>query len=261
MNDLTINSISGPRVRKQSYYDVLGVSSDAPSMKIRESYFRLKNTYTQTNQALYSLVDHSDIDELSKQIEVAYETLLNPVTRRTYNQQHGFEEYIEDHEKCEFLVERAGATASDQVERLEQIRKVSENSKIPHQDVSTARRVPSRPNKPLGDRINRHVQLDDLNDYEMKMTEIIGTDACVSGEMLKSIRELSGTSATDLQHHTKLSIGFIQALESDAFDRLPQESYLKGFLYSYFSYLRVKKSKEIIDRYLGKFRDWKTQNS
>jgi cytoskeletal protein RodZ len=53
------------------------------------------------------------------------------------------------------------------------------------------------------------------------------------GQYLKRHRELRGMNASELSRTTRISSGSIEALESDRFDELPGEVFVRGFLKAY----------------------------
>jgi cytoskeletal protein RodZ len=53
------------------------------------------------------------------------------------------------------------------------------------------------------------------------------------GQYLKRHRELRGINASELSRTTRISSGAIEALESDRFDELPGEVFVRGFLKAY----------------------------
>ncbi len=57
------------------------------------------------------------------------------------------------------------------------------------------------------------------------------------GDRLKSAREARGLSLDDVEAVTRIRRRYLEALEEEAFDRLPGSAYVRGFLKSYASYL------------------------
>lgn len=53
------------------------------------------------------------------------------------------------------------------------------------------------------------------------------------GRQLKEARERQGISLKSVQHKTKVSLRYLEAIESGAFHVIPGEFYLKGFIRSY----------------------------
>lgn len=59
------------------------------------------------------------------------------------------------------------------------------------------------------------------------------------GEILRKAREKKRYSLEDVNTHTKMSIPVIQSLEQDDFESFESETYLKGFLKNYATFLQV----------------------
>ncbi len=59
------------------------------------------------------------------------------------------------------------------------------------------------------------------------------------GETLRSAREQRGLSIEQVSHDTRISARFLDALESDRYDALPAPVYVRGFIRSYASYLKL----------------------
>ncbi|HEX9777557.1 MAG TPA: helix-turn-helix domain-containing protein [Geopsychrobacteraceae bacterium] len=68
-------------------------------------------------------------------------------------------------------------------------------------------------------------------------------DECQSpGEYLRRQRQIKGLSLQDVAARTKITLSCLQALENGQYERLPAETYLKGFLVSYAEALGVPAS-------------------
>ncbi len=70
------------------------------------------------------------------------------------------------------------------------------------------------------------------------------------GEALRSTRERRGLSIDQVAQDTRISPRFLEALEAEQFDELPAPVYVRGFLRSYASYLRLD-AQPLLDRLIG----------
>lgn len=70
------------------------------------------------------------------------------------------------------------------------------------------------------------------------------------GEALRSTRERRGLSIDQVAQDTRISSRFLEALEAEQFDELPAPVYVRGFLRSYASYLRLE-PQPLLDRLVG----------
>ena len=73
----------------------------------------------------------------------------------------------------------------------------------------------------------------DIND------ESIPTLSLTLGQKLKAAREEKGLSIGDVSGHLKLSVKQVEALENNAFERLPNAVFIRGFLRSYAKFLKM----------------------
>lgn len=70
------------------------------------------------------------------------------------------------------------------------------------------------------------------------------------GEALRSTRERRGLSIDEVARETRISPRFLEALEAEQFDELPAPVYVRGFLRSYASYLKIE-PQPLLDRLVG----------
>ncbi len=70
------------------------------------------------------------------------------------------------------------------------------------------------------------------------------------GAKLRQIRESKNLTIKQIAADTNISLSYIEALESEDFDRFPGETYIIGFIRSYAEYLRIEPD-EIIKAYRG----------
>lgn len=61
----------------------------------------------------------------------------------------------------------------------------------------------------------------------------LGADTLYTGPLLKHIREAFGLTLRELSERSKIGMSYLEALEADAFDKLPAPVYIKGFLGEY----------------------------
>ncbi len=70
------------------------------------------------------------------------------------------------------------------------------------------------------------------------------------GKMLRQIREKMGMDLKTISMETKISLKVLELIEEEAFDRLPAQVYLKGFLKGYAQCLGLD-PKKVIEDYLS----------
>lgn len=76
------------------------------------------------------------------------------------------------------------------------------------------------------------------------------------GRMLKDIRRKLGIQLYDVSLETKIRKEILKNIELDKYEDLPQESYLKGHVWSYAKYLSLN-PKIVVDDYIKKYKTWK----
>ena len=77
-----------------------------------------------------------------------------------------------------------------------------------------------------------------------------------SGRMLKDIRRKLGIQLFDVSLETKIRKEILKSIESEKFEDLPQEIYLRGHVWSYAKYLSLN-PKKVVDDYIKKYKAWK----
>jgi len=76
------------------------------------------------------------------------------------------------------------------------------------------------------------------------------------GRMLKDIRRKLGIQLFDVSLETKIRKEILKNIESERFEDLPQEIYLRGHVWSYAKYLSLN-PKKVVDDYLKNYKAWK----
>lgn len=78
------------------------------------------------------------------------------------------------------------------------------------------------------------------------------------GRMLMDIRRKLGIQLFDVSLETKIRKEILKNIELEKFEDLPQESYLKGHVWSYAKYLSLD-PKKAVDDYMKKYKVWKVK--
>jgi hypothetical protein len=219
-----IASSFDPSKLKGSYYDILGIDPASTSLQIREAYFRLKTTYTDSNQAIYSLLGGSDLAERIKNIELAFDVLRDVDSRSKYNQNIG-------------ITERAGATRTDLLIEEISFTPMDENFR------RSSREPKEHKIKLVAGQIRRDSTL------AQRIREIYAQAETPSGATLKAMREAAFVSLEELEANTKVGQGKIILIENDDFSAMPPTVYIRGFLKSILSFFGIVDSKSFIDGY------------
>lgn len=279
----------------RDHYSVFGIEKNASQQDVREAYFRLKNTYNQSNQALYSLIDDQEVQDSLAEIRSAYDVLCDPDKRYQYDltllnrglvkseelsaelhetRAHRLGSHKE-HMSAESLREKdsrrqcavtgdsqlrqSGAAETERHRRnLCSDRRGSVQNLTSDHDAAKGKvqdETDSRRGLPAKVRDLVAPQAR-LLAVQQKVHEAIEAGDPSDGAFYEKIRELVGVSREEMQNHIKISIGYIKNLEENCFDLLPQEVYIKGFLKSYLRFLGVHESDQLVTAYVERYHHW-----
>jgi len=255
---LGTESVEGtPSHANKSFYQVLDIPSGASRLAIRESYLRLKSTYGAGSAALYSLIDEDDAARQLSEIEEAFKTLSDDVLRAAYDRQLGG--------LVSRDADRQGAIASQTPKFIE-----SDHFQRRREPTSShLRQTPLEPRQNQGfDDVTIKTQRSTLSVIKLKaaaagsvemhekMRELIAAHDAGDGDLYRQLRELCNVSPDEMQERTKVSIGHLEAIEANRFERLPQAVYVKGFLASYFRYLDIPSYEKLMGAFTARLLDW-----
>jgi DnaJ-class molecular chaperone len=194
---------------KQTHYNILNIQISASPSEINNAYREAFELYQDDSMAAYSFFSDSERREILDRLEEAYLTLINPESRSSY-----------DRSLMEMGIMEEENRYHDHSKRLMPIYDIQRKkthyqwlSKVPVVDNARASENPS---------IQDTLQKDRL-----------------SGEDLKKIRTTLGLTLEQIFLQTRITIGILEAIEEDRFDRLPPAVYLKGFLKLYAQCLQI----------------------
>ncbi len=233
---------SAPSARPQqqpTHYRVLDVAPNASRMQIREAYLRLKNTYGAGSAALYSLISEEEASEQMAQVDEAFRVLNDEVSRREYDRLLGTGE----------AGLRQGALGGDFG--------LGGNTDYAMPEVefgadATTVRT-SRQTLPI---IKLKANRAGSDEIKEKMQAILDASDPGDGDLFRRLREACDVTEDEMQDRTKISIGYLKAIEGNRFDRLPQSVYVKGFLRSYCRYLCVPDAEKLVTAFAARLSDW-----
>lgn len=264
-------------------YSILHVPHNATIKEIKESFFRLKNTYS-NQQAMYSLLEDNDVDESLNQIQNAYDILCDPVKREQYNSSlcnssdtttessFATEKKLDNLEKSDVVKihqERINSASrkSIPITQLEEGRtgktKIVQTNSIGQSEHPTKEDI-KKWNHDLNNLNTESKKLisnvknnsEENQEFQDQCQSILAAEKSLIGSELKKTRVILGVKKEDLQENLKISMCYIDAIEANEFDKLPPLVYIKGFVSSYMKYLNIPHSKEILNNYIESFRDW-----
>ena len=242
-----------------NHYHVLNIEPTASRIEIREAYLRMKSTYSSGSAALYSLIGEDEARGQLQRVEEAYRILGDEHNRREFDRL-----FLGGHTD-EY---RPGASRMDtqyaqQVDRMLHARDFVANSSWSDEAVgglSELERDPTvvrttRSTLPI---IKLKANAVGGEPIRAQFTEMIAASDPADGDLYRRLRESAGVSEEEMQERIKVSIGYLRAIETNRFERLPQAVYVKGFLRSYFRYLDVPESDKLVNAFSARLTDWQS---
>jgi curved DNA-binding protein CbpA len=184
------------------HYEVLEVERDALSDEIERAYHVARSAYAEGSLATYSVFGERDTEALRHRIELAFRTLSDPETRRSYDQNlgGGFTEHDVSTLSFDPLL--------DSVAR----RLTAEEPPAPARATGSPRSAP-----PADMVAYRDVDPDDQ------------TGDC-DGARLRRARLKRGLEIEQIAAITKINSSYLRSIEEDALEQLPAQVYVRGFV-------------------------------
>ncbi len=243
-----------------NYYRVLDVDPNASRMTIREAYLRLKNAYGSGSAALYSLLSEEEASAQMAQIEAAFRVLSDEVARRSYDREYGIKrgnqrqgavnqargDFSDDDLVAATLAGYGGMDGANG--GFGQAEGLGSDELRPETVIRTTRSMLTI--------IKLKANKANAADVREVLLEILQSGDPGDGDLLRRMREACDVSEQEISERTKVSIGYIQAIEANRFDRLPQGVFVKGFLRSYCRYLDLPESDKLVQAFSARLMDW-----
>jgi curved DNA-binding protein CbpA len=261
--------------KKPNHYQVLNLEPHASRLEIREAYLRLKSAYDHGSAALYSLIPDDEAQVLLEEMEIAFQVLNDDAARRNYDISLGLGAPATSQQNHE--AERKNQIHSERLmyaqESLRAERLASFGTRFPERDEFQARNdshygAMGRDMAPMTVQTSRSqlpvvkLKAEKCEDESVasQMNGLLETADLADGDLYKRLRELAGVSQDEMQDRTKISIGYLLAIESNRLDRLPQSVYVKGFLRSYFRYIGAPRAEEMVNAFSTRLAQWQAKN-
>jgi DnaJ-class molecular chaperone len=205
------------------YYELLEVPYDASSFEIRQAYKDAFSIYNEDSLATYTFFEDGERDQILKQIEEAFNTLIDE-RRRT-----GYDKMLLDEGRID----------------PEALSKKERNKTVPlFPDDKTAEE--NHLLKRIRKRIAASSDKDSASDFCSR--------GRVSGEDLRTFRESMGIKLEEIYQVCRVSVSILRSIEENRVDDLPPTVYLRNFLKSYAHVLQLD-AKKVIDGYLAHIAD------
>jgi flagellar biosynthesis protein FlhG len=213
---------AGPRpVESLSHYEVLEIDVGASEEEIRRGHKRLRDLYQPGSVAGYSLVDPGVTKAMMARAQAAYDTLLDPRSRRAYD-------------TC--CTPQPGSTLVAEPPPSPQAAERRADRAQPQPPPAQLPPLPG-PGAPPG------------SAAEVAVTP----ETEFTGELLRRIREASGIELTEVTARTKIGTAYLRAIEDEDFASLPALVYTRGFVGELAKHLGLNHH-QVVATYLKRFR-------
>ncbi|AKU91272.1 helix-turn-helix domain-containing protein [Vulgatibacter incomptus] len=227
-------------------YEVLGVAPGASDEEIRQAYEKLSAIFAADSLALYSLVDESETRRHREEVRAAFRLLSDNQARRAWDEANGIapESSLQPSEiPDEASPADQSATSEPDREEDEVVLELGDEDVLevedlaapaPPQSLGLVRTspppAPARPSRSLP-------RIDENTEF--------------TGALLREVREVRGISLRDVSTRTRIGVNHLESIEEEAFSRLPDRVFLRGFLQSYARELRLDPAR-VAETYLAR---------
>ena len=177
----------------QNHYEVLEVPLGARREEIERAYRLATGTWAEGSLALYSIFDDSDAAIMRERVQHAYRVLSDDAARRAYDEET-FDSPVEPE--------------PDPSARMREVDPVEEDYDDIEISLEGALEVPPGGGSEAGE-----------VDY--------------GGARLRRARMHRGFEIEEISQTTKIAGSYLHAIEEEAFDSLPAEVYVRGFVTAY----------------------------
>jgi hypothetical protein len=195
--------------RLLTHYEILDIAMGASPFEVNNAYREAFDLYQDDSMAACAFFPDTERKEILSRLEEAYLTLINPESRLAYDRTL-IEQGVMDEEK-QYHDDGAGTIPIYNIQRKQ----------LHYQLQAKAGGV----DKSL---VAGNAVIQDM----LKQVAITGPD-------LKRMRAMLGVPLERICLQTKITIGMLEAIEENRFERLPPEVYLKGFLKLYAQCLQI----------------------
>lgn len=197
------------RNQKQTHYDILRVPMDASPLEIRHAYLDIFEVYQDQSMAANSFFSESERKAILSKLEEVYLILIDPESRSVYD--------------CSLIktgIMKEGKQYRDKSRQAISLYHV-------------------RRKRTLSQWLPKQPEVDKLVVSENALIQDILKQDLLTGQDLKKIRMTLGIPLERIVLQTKITLGTLEAIEEDQFNRLPPVVYLKSFLKLYAQCLQI----------------------
>lgn len=214
-----------------SYYDLLEIDPTSTEEEIRRGARSIRAIYARDSIVMCGLYNKARLDDMHLRLDEAYETLMDPVSRKAYD--HAlFPGGVPHRPRADSAELADGPNERAAGGRGERGEAGAVDGAVAGHDGAPARSLPPPPELPA--------------------------DVEFTGELMRQVRESAGVALRQIAEHTKIGMGYLRAIEAEAFDKLPAVVYVRGFLVQYARVLGLDEER-LLDTYLARYRATKAR--
>lgn len=197
-----------------TFYELLDVGPGASDEEIRHAYRRLKSIYDHDSLVTYTLFAPEELDQIRQQIDEAYDTVIDPRTRKEYD--------------LSLFPERQLGRGRERTPPA------GSPSSLGLAELEPGERSQTQPNQ-VTDALPPGLEIGPTTEF--------------SGALLRQIREYKSLDLRDISTRTKISLMNLRFLEDERFSELPAPVYVRGFLFEIAKYLRLP-PRQVVESYM-----------
>lgn len=257
---------------KNNLYLILDIMPGSSHSEILHAYGRAKRTYSGDSLAGYSLIDEEVKAPIMDEIENAFKVLGNPVKRREYDIEMGFETWrIQDEEDLRMRGDSKSFLSKPSIRTLEENfslpgevkeKPSSLKENLPKETVNEIKVVVNKTEKnaassseqhraevvPLPTAYNSSFESNPQFETEIKNAEDI------DGAFLKAVRIYRRLSMEQLAQRCKLQPVHVVAIEEEDPTRIPHQVYLRGHVLMICQVLEFPQAEHIAKNFVARMK-------
>ncbi len=195
--------------QKQTHYEILRVPMDASPLDIRHAYLDVLEVYQDQSMAASSFFSDSERKSILSRLEEAYLVLINPESRSVYDR----------------ALIKTGI--------------MKEENQYQDKSRRTIPQYHARRKRTLSQWLPMQQGVDKSVVSENALIQDILKQDLLTGQDLKKVRTTLGIPLERIVMQTRITLGTLEAIEEDQFNRLPPVVYLKSFLKLYAQCLQI----------------------